>query len=973
MRTAGPAGSSLVTPVKNQGNCGSCWAFSSLAAVESTWMLKGYGSFDLSENNIKNCHGFLAAPCGYGSNYHPSAMFARGDGPMLEADDPYSTTNGTCLNELTPAALITEILYIPPNVDDLKRTIYKHGGVSMPILISAPYYMNATDYTYINTLHTSTNHLVTLVGWDDTKQVTGGLISAYPPRGAFIAKNSYGTVFGESGFFYISYYDLHVLDWGVCWSEREDYNPGTKVYTHSQLGSFYSTGYIDPLGYGLVKLSIDANSQLVRLGTFLNASMAEISFEVYDDFDDVNLILSNKICEITRQYCEWPGYYTFELPLSVSFTASNDIYVKVKYFTPGNNEPIPIEIFMSGFCDPAIESNSCWVSGDGLDGNWFLVGGTTSYLYDLCIYAYTESMTNWTGAVNTAWNNPFNWDNGVPDASIHARIPNTALMPNISGAESCRSVMIDNAMTLTIAVGGSLTVDKELSVYGTLSNSGSLITDANASIAYLGPGAQQIDGNISSAGHLIINNPAGVTMNASIQVQEQLTMTAGAISAGLYSISYAPGATLLYNGSSAQSTTSVEFPSISRPGILCIDNASGVSLHAARTLDSTLFLYNGALNNNTNNITLSDGQKIVRYNGSLSAAPVFGASLDLDYRSSTSLSTGNEIPSGSSIIQTLSINCPQTISLNSNLTVNAALNLNIGSFNNSSSALSLASGIQVNIITGSLSAAPGFGGTLDLSYLGGIAYASGNEIPSSSTAVQDLLMKNSGGLTLNSNLTVNSTLMLVSGSLDNSSSTLSLANNASILVDPGLLDGNYGHPGVLTAKPSFSSNVNLEYRGRWGLVGGFELPDSSDYALNNLSVNNYTSLWFIKNIYAKGNVEARGKLRMGDFSISGPGNLHIKRQAIVHTNNVYGIDNTNGVFQLSGTSIYSDTLDFYFEGSNTQLIGIDIPVKMRHLIINNSSTGGITLQSKDIRVMGNMVLEAGSLFNLSTGRRLDVD
>ncbi len=971
MRTAGPGGTSLLTPVKNQGGCGSCWAFSSLGSVESTWKLKGYGDYDLSENNIKNCHGFLAAPCGYGSNFHPTAMFARGEGPMYEADDPYSTTNGTCVTGLTPAALVTQVLYVPPSVEAIKETIYKHGGISMPMRIAGSYYMDPGNYTYFNNLTTSTNHLISLVGWDDNMKVTGGTISGRPPAGVFIAKNSYGTTWGDNGFFYISYYDLHIIDYGVCWPEREDFTPGTEVYTHSRLGSFYSTGYVDPVGYGLVKLSLDENAQLVRLGTFVNAAMAEVSFEVYDDFDDVNLILSNKITEVDHQYCDWPGYYTFELPESVSFNTANDIYVKVRYYTPGVDEPIPIEKFMSGFCDPAIASNSCWISGDGQDGNWFLVGGTTSYLYDLCIYAYTESLTSWTGAVDNSWANASNWDNGVPDSSMHARIPNTLTMPNISGSERCRSLHIGSAMTLTIASGGSLDIDKELVVEGSLNKVGSLNIDPAASIIYRSSSAQQIDGSISSAGHLIIDNPSGVTLNSSIQVQDRLCLKAGSITAGIYSISYAEGAELHYQGSSAQTCSSAEFPSTSGPDILRIDNASGVSLHASRTLDSTLFLVSGTLNNSSNNITLSNEQKIVRYAGSLTTAPVFPANIDLDYRSPVSISTSYELPSSTSVLRDLSVNCPQTLSLNSSATINGILNLNIGSFDNSSSTLSLADGVIMNIRTGSLAAAPSFGTTLDLNYLGDIHYESGYEIPSSSTVVQDLRMENTGGVDLNSNLMVNSSLTMVSGVFDNSSSTLSLANNATIVMDPGLLDGAYSSMPSLAAKPSFGANVNLEYYGRWWMVMGHEMPDAADQKLNHLTMDTYASLYPGKDLYAKGNVSARGNLRMEGYTISGPGNLDILRQAVVHTEHAFGINNSSGSFQLGGTSNYNDTIDFYFEGSSAQFMGLNIPPKMRRLIINNSS--GVTLQSKNIRVMGDLSVEAGSIFNITNGRTVEVD
>lgn len=969
MRTAGPGGTPLVTPIKNQGSCGSCWAFSSLGSMESTWMLKGYGEYDLSENNVKNCHGFSALPCGYGSNFHPTAMFARGQGPYLEADDPYSVSNGTCITGLSPVKLLSQVLYIPPDVDAIKQTIYEHGGVSMPMRLNTGYYYNTDDYTHLNTITTSTNHLVALVGWDDNKKITGGLISAYPGPGAFIAKNSYGTGFGESGYFYISYHDIQVLDYGVCWPGWEEYIPGTEVHTRSRLGSVSSIGYDDPTGYGLIRINIGADEQLVKLGTYINAAMAEVSFEIYDDFDTANLVLSNKLLEHNNEYCHYPGYYSFELPVSMSFANSNEVFVKIKYYNPGYPWPIPIEAYIEDFMDPIIDTKACWVSGDGADGSWYLLGDDINYKYDLCAYLYTESSTSWHGTTSTAWDNASNWSNGIPDSNIHAIIPDTTNQPIISGSTQCRGMHIASGADLTISPSGSLSIDHELQLEGNLINSGSLAIASDANILYKGGAAQQVDASISGAENLTINNSSGVSLNNNLCIGNMLVLKAGSITPGEYSISYSDDAALEYAGQIVQTTSDAEFPTTNGPSILHIFSPAGVNLHAARSIDSTLILEAGCLNNSSNNISLAAKQKIVRYSGSLSASPVFGSSIDLDYRSQSSITTGNEVPASSSVVQKVLINCPDTVTLNSNLTINESLELNLGLFSNTST-LSIASGTQIIKRSGKLSSAPTFNSNVDLFYLGEIADTTGSELPTSSTVLRDLTMRNAEGLLLNANATVNQNLYLIAGTLNNTSNTLTLANNANIIVNPGLMDGYNGYPGRLSRKPTVGANVNLEYSGRYLYSVGVEMPDSADGTLNNLTINNIVRLTLTKNIKAKGNVEALGRIYMDTYCISGPGNLHIKRAATICTRHPNGIDHSNGSFQLSGTCMYNDTIDFRFEGANAQYMGINIPSVMRNLYINNSSTGGVTLRSKNIRIMWNMYLEANSIFTLENARTL---
>ncbi|MGE5403949.1 MAG: C1 family peptidase, partial [Candidatus Saccharibacteria bacterium] len=180
-----------MTSVKDQGGCGSCWAFSTCAAMESAIKIKDNITVDLSEQNLVSCNhdGWGCAGGFFAHKYHVSP------GAVLESNFPYQGIDAPCKTcpysyKLDSYAYISGQSSIP-SVDAMKSAIYQYGPISVAVAADS-YFQAYTGGVFDHNYTGSVNHAVLLVGWDDSK-------------GAWIMKNSWGTDWGESGYMYIKY------------------------------------------------------------------------------------------------------------------------------------------------------------------------------------------------------------------------------------------------------------------------------------------------------------------------------------------------------------------------------------------------------------------------------------------------------------------------------------------------------------------------------------------------------------------------------------------------------------------------------------------------------------------------------------------------------------------------------------------------------------------------------------------------
>ncbi len=199
------------TPVKDQGACGSCWAFATTAPLESCILIKDGVAMDLSEQWLLNCNsdGYNCEDGGWWAHdYHMDKEDpCGGTGAVLESACPYTGTDGPCGCPYPHSYLIDSWAFLDgeewiPPVDTIKWAIMTYGPLTAGVYADIEFaFYSGGVFNY--DLPDEPNHGVVLVGWDDTQGSDG----------VWILRNSWGDGWGEDGYMRIEYGCSSV---GIC-------------------------------------------------------------------------------------------------------------------------------------------------------------------------------------------------------------------------------------------------------------------------------------------------------------------------------------------------------------------------------------------------------------------------------------------------------------------------------------------------------------------------------------------------------------------------------------------------------------------------------------------------------------------------------------------------------------------------------------------------------------------------------------
>ena len=405
-----PRSTGLLSEAKNQAY-ENCWAYAAIGALETSYKKRTGTTLDLSEKHL-TWYAYKSAP---GLTYDDEdgpldnggfdngavATLARWIGAVLEKDLPEKTTpQGPYTNYENRLhledAFILGLQFANPGKFDrkhLKEIIYEYGAASIGVNADLDESRNFNKFT--NAAYTDStdwpNHAVLLVGWDDDFP-KGDFNGRLRPSqdGAWLIRNSWGTDWGDGGYYWVSYEDGGFSE-GVVYLAGESTNYDER-YEHDELGWCYSAGLgSDTAWMANIFSATDATQMMEAISLYTTANNTEYEIYIYTGLEDPNDPTSGTLALTQLGSEPYAGYHTIALSNRVEVAARSPFSVVLKMRTPRYDYPLAVELTIEGYSENAVvNAGESFSSTDGT--TWIELAAVDkegSEAANACIKAFT--------------------------------------------------------------------------------------------------------------------------------------------------------------------------------------------------------------------------------------------------------------------------------------------------------------------------------------------------------------------------------------------------------------------------------------------------------------------------------------------------------------------------------------------------------------------------------------------------------
>ena len=384
-----------LTPVRNQGQIGSCWTFATMASLESNlFPYISAADDDFSEKNLMNLHGFASGPDDGGNATMSIGYLARWSGPVPEALDPYpKDLASNVVNKLPQSSVkyrVTSIDIFPDkDYDAIKRAVMQNGAIYSTLDMGSGKYFNDANNAYYCPNADSSNHAISIVGWDDDfpKSNFNPISGSLPKEnGAFIVRNSWGDDWGDKGYFYVSYEDAMIGTENVQFRGEPDlrYN---RVYQLDSHGAVTYLGDDSKKAAYAVVYTAAADEDIQAAGLFSGTESE--NFEIYFEAG-IATVKEPTSKPVAVGNIKYPGYHVinFENAISVKKGQKFAVYVKISSKDSVN---APCEMEVEGYVpDVTIVKDSSYLYSQS-SKSWDEFGIETGMNIALKVFATSRS------------------------------------------------------------------------------------------------------------------------------------------------------------------------------------------------------------------------------------------------------------------------------------------------------------------------------------------------------------------------------------------------------------------------------------------------------------------------------------------------------------------------------------------------------------------------------------------------------